>query len=166
MNNVIETDLLLFRPFIPEDIDPLYRIQSDPIAMKYTICTKSRDETENRVCAYAMEEKELGYAPWTIIFRPEKKVIGWGGLNIDPFDPGWGVEVIYFFHPNYWGTGFGSELVRISVNQGFYKHKLREIHAFAHKDNIASIRVLAKNRFQFMRYESKLNRNHYHINLG
>jgi ribosomal-protein-alanine N-acetyltransferase len=165
MNNEIQTDLLLLRPFIPEDIDPLYKIQSDPIAMKYTICTKSRNETESRLNAYAKEVKELGFAPWTIILRSEKKVIGWGGLNTDPFDPGWGIEVVYFFHPNYWGKGFGTELVKISINQGFYKYKIREIHAFAHKDNIASIRALTKNKFKYLRFESKLNRNHYIITM-
>jgi [ribosomal protein S5]-alanine N-acetyltransferase len=165
MNTTIQTDQLLLRTFLPEDVDPLYKIQSDSMAMKYTVCTRSREETENRLMAYAKEENTLGFAPWTILLRSEKRVIGWGGLNIDPFTPGWGVEVIYFFHPNYWGRGFGTELVKISVNQGFYKHKIREMHAFVHRENIASIRVLTKNKFNYLRYESKLNRNHYLLTL-
>lgn len=28
-----------------------------------------------------------GYAPWTIVRRGDGKVIGWGGLHDDPFEP-------------------------------------------------------------------------------
>lgn len=163
MNDVSESDRLLYRPLENKDIDPLFQIQSDPIAMKYTICTKTREETEKRLKAYEKGKEELGFAPWTIIIKSENKVIGWGGLNIDPFDPGWGVEVIYFFHPQYWGRGFGSELVKLSIEKGFSIHKLKEINAFAHPENKASIRVLEKSGFNFLRFESKLNRNHYLI---
>jgi [ribosomal protein S5]-alanine N-acetyltransferase len=163
MNNVIQTKRLLLRSFISEDIEPIFKIQSDPIAMKYTICTKTIQETGKRLLAYAEEEKKLGFAPWTVLLRSENKIIGWGGLNTDPFNPGWGVEVVYFFHPSYWGKGFGTELVKISLNIGFNNNNLTEIHAFAHKENIGSIRVLEKNGFSFLRFEPKLNRNHYVI---
>ena len=113
--------------------------------------------------AYSKEEAEIGFAPWTIISKADNEVIGWGGLNIDPFDPGWGIEVIYFFHPKYWGKGYGTEVVRISIDEGFSTHNIQEIHAFAHPDNTGSIRVLEKNGFIFTRYEVKLNRNHYII---
>ena len=112
---------------------------------------------------YENERRKLGFAPWTVLLKAEDKVIGWGGLTIDPFDPGWGVEVAFFFHPDYWGRGFGSELVRVSIQEGFSTHHLSELHAFAHRDNAASIRVLEKNGFRFLRYEPKLNRNHYLI---
>ncbi len=163
MNVSIETDRLLFRAPINEDIIPIYEIQSDPIAMKYTIITTSINETEKRIQDYERERTELGFAPWTIILKEENRVIGWGGLNIDPYDPGWGVEVIYYFHPGYWGRGFGTELVKISIEKGFTDHKLKEIHAFAHPNNKASIKVLEKNGFTFQCYEVKLSRNHYVI---
>jgi ribosomal-protein-alanine N-acetyltransferase len=159
----IETEQLLLRPFRDEDVAPLYRIQSDPIAMRYTICSSSQEETEKRLRAYADSEKELGFASWTILQRSDERIIGWGGLNVDPYDPGWGVEVAYFFDPAYWGKGYASELVKISLQQGFNQHGLKEIHAFAHPENGASIRVLEKNGFVFLRFEPTLQRNHYLI---
>jgi RimJ/RimL family protein N-acetyltransferase len=159
--DITETNRLTLRPFREEDIDPLYQIQGDPDAMKYTFCSSSRAESEERLRAYAAEREQYGFAPWTVLLRAETRVIGWGGLNNDPFDPGWGVEVSYFFHPAYWGKGYATELVQASLESGFRQHTLWEINAFAHPENPASIRVLEKCGFQFQRFEPRLDRNHY-----
>ena len=163
MIETIETSRLLLRSFMDEDVDFLHRIQSDPNAMRYTYCTASRDESEQRLLAYAALEEQLGYAPWTVILRSESCIIGWGGLNIDPFDHGWGVEIAYFFDPNYWGKGYATELVWASIGYGFDHFEFSEIKAFAHPKNKASIRVLEKCGFKYLRFETRLNRNHYTI---
>jgi [ribosomal protein S5]-alanine N-acetyltransferase len=163
MPNTIETARLTLRSFQDTDVDPLYEIQRDPEAMRYTFRAPSRAEAERRLRAYADLLEELGYAPWTVVLRSESRVVGWGGLNVDPFDPGWGVEVAYFFHPSYWRQGFATELVRVSLRQGFTRHGLETIGAFAHRDNVASIRVLEKCGFRFAGFEPELNRNRYRI---
>jgi ribosomal-protein-alanine N-acetyltransferase len=163
MPNTIETARLTLRPFQETDVDPLYEIQHDPQAMRYTFCAPSRAEAERRLRAYADLLEELGYAPWTVVLQSRARVIGWGGLNVDPFDPGWGVEVAYFFHPSYWGRGFATELVQASLEQGFTQHDLTAIGAFAHRDNVGSIRVLEKCGFRFFGFEPRLNRNRYRI---
>ncbi len=159
----IETERLTLRAFRAADLEPLYLIQRDPQAMRYTYCAASREESERRLRAYAGLAEQVGFAPWTVIFRAHARVVGWGGLNYDPFDPGWGVEVAYFFHPDYWGRGLATELVRVSLQTGFTQHALAEIHAFAHPENGASIRVLEKCGLRYRNFEPRLNRNHYVI---
>jgi ribosomal-protein-alanine N-acetyltransferase len=159
-----ETKSLVLRPFKKDDIVPLYKIQCDRDSMRYTYIAKSLDDSRSRLMAYAEQFDSLGYAPWTILLKSNLKIIGWGGLNIDPFDPGWGIEIAYFFHPDYWGKGYATQLVQIALNIGFTNLGIREINAYAHKDNIASIRVLEKCGFLFQRFEPKLERNHYRIN--
>ena len=44
------------------------------------------------------------------------RIIGWGGLYDDPFDPGWGGEVAYFFYQAVWGQGYDSEMVVAYMN--------------------------------------------------
>jgi ribosomal-protein-alanine N-acetyltransferase len=163
VNPVVRTDRLLLRPPTDEDIAPLFHIQGDPAAMKYTICTRTREETGKRLREYEKGRRERGFAPWTVVHKAEGKVIGWGGLTVDPYDPGWGVEIIYYFHPGYWGRGLGTELVRVSVEKGFGACGLAEIHAFAHPENRASKRVLEKNGFAYQCFENKIHRNHYLI---
>ena len=164
MTHTIETDRLTLRSLREEDIKPLFQVQSDPDAMRYTFCATSREEAEQRLWTYAELEEQVGFAPWVVILRSELQIIGWGGLNIDPFDPGWGVEIAYFFDPAYWGQGFGTELVESAVKHGFRQHALMEINAYAHQENRGSVRVLEKCGFEFECFEPKLNRNHYVIN--
>lgn len=152
---------LRLRAFREEDIDALYEIQCDPDAMQYTFRAASRQDSARRWRAYAAQEQQLGFAPWTILLRSEARIIGWGGLNVDPDEPGWGVEVAYFFHPACWGQGFATELVRFSFEYGFQYHALPEIHAYVHPENLASVHVLKKCGFQWQCFEPALNRDHY-----
>jgi ribosomal-protein-alanine N-acetyltransferase len=162
----IETGRLTLRALKEADIEPLYKIQCDPEAMRYTYCSPSLEESRRRLWAYDALEEQLGYAPWVIVLRSDQRVIGWGGLNIDPFDPGWGVEVAYFFDPAYWGKGFATELVKASLECGFEQHALEEIVAFAHPENHASCHVLEKCGFRYQRFEPRLNRNYYTVKLS
>jgi ribosomal-protein-alanine N-acetyltransferase len=163
MLRTIETQRLLLRPFADGDVDNLHRIQANPDAMRYTFCATSRDESDQRLRAYAKLEEEIGFAPWTVLLRETSHIIGWGGLNVDPFDPGWGVEIAYFFDPEYWGKGYATELVLMSICYGFDHIGLPEIQAFAHPENMASIRVLEKCGFEYVCFEPRLGRNHYTI---
>jgi RimJ/RimL family protein N-acetyltransferase len=95
--------------------------------------------------------------------RDDERVVGWGGLGVDPFDPGWGPEVSYFFHPAHWGRGLATELVRASLEHGFGALTLRAIGAFARPENAASIRVLEKCGFRLLGWEPALERNHYEV---
>src|SRR5262249_28637235 len=121
--------------------------------MRYTHAARSRAECADWLRAYAALESTLGYAPWTAVLRDEARVIGWGGLSVDPFDPGWGIEVSYFFHPAYWGRGYATELVRAAVRHGFDTLSLDAIGAFVRPANTASARVRDKCGFALIGYE-------------
>ena len=158
-----QTAHLLLRKFTDSDIDPLYEIQGNREYMRYTFCAESRDACEKWLRRYAESRRTNGFAPWTIELREEQRVIGWGGLNIDPGDPGWGPEVSYFIHPAYQGWGLATELVHFSLRHGFDELLLASIGAFAMPENAASNTVLMKCGFKLLRYEPVLRRNHYEI---
>ncbi|WP_328187674.1 GNAT family N-acetyltransferase [Marinobacter sp. OP 3.4] len=105
------TSRLMLRPFLERDTDELYAIQSDQQAMRHTFAATSLQQCAQRLKTFEDMRDSHGFAPWVVCDRSETEVIGWGGLNIDPFDPGWGVEVSYFFDPAHWGRGFATELV-------------------------------------------------------
>ncbi len=162
-NSIIKTDHLLLSPFQKSDIDPLYEIQCNPKWMQYTYCADSLEKSKERLYAYSTQRDQLGYAPWTVSLKSNKKIIGWGGLNVDPFESGWGTEVAYFFHPDYWGKGFATELVQTALEYGFTKLGLNQVNAYARRENYASIRVLEKCGLKFLRYIPNIERNHYRI---
>lgn len=159
----LETPRLTLRAFCDADSEPLYAIMADESAMRYTYKAPSRGQCDERLRAYAEQAFTLGYAPWTVVLRAENRVIGWGGLNIDPYDPGWGVEVAYCFHPDAWGKGFGTEVVSAALAVGFGKLSLEKVIAFVHPQNVGSGRVLAKCGFMQMRYLPQMDRNYYEV---
>ncbi|HEY4977203.1 MAG TPA: GNAT family N-acetyltransferase [Gaiellaceae bacterium] len=97
------TSRLLLRAPELGDVDPLFAIQSDPDAMRFTFCSPNREATATRLAEYADRFAEDGFAPWTVVLADEDRIVGWGGLNKDPAEPEWGVEVAYYFDRAYWG---------------------------------------------------------------
>lgn len=159
----VHTSRLVLREFRDSDVDPLYEIQGNRDHMRFTFWAESRAVCESWLRRYADAQRANGFAPWTIVHRLEGRVIGWGGLNIDPGAPEWGTEVSYFIHPDYQGRGFATEVVQCSLRHGFKDLALSQIGAFAMPQNHASAQVLQKCGFKFLRYEPVLERNHYEL---
>jgi RimJ/RimL family protein N-acetyltransferase len=159
----IQTPRLVIREFRDSDVGPLYEIQGNRHHMRFTFWAESPDACGAWLRRYADSRATNGFAPWTVVHRSEDRVIGWGGLNIDPNAPGWGTEVSYFIHPSYGSRGFATEVVEASVRHGFRDIGLDQIGAFARPENTASVRVLEKCGFRFLRYVPTLERNHYEV---
>ena len=166
MPPTITTAQLTLRPLREDDIASLYAIQSDQQAMRYTYVATSFETFSEHIRAYAALDAQIGYAPWAVVITEQEHLCGWGGLAVDPFDPGWGVEVVYYFGSQFWGRGYATEIVQASLDYGFGASGLSTIGAFAHPQNRASIRVLEKCGFRLLGYEAKLERNHYEIQAG
>ena len=113
---------------------------------------------------HAAQRAIVGFAPWVVRLKATSQIVGWGGLLIDPFEPGWSIEVAYFFDVAHRRQGLASELVQASLMHGFDDLAMDEIGAFARPANTPSIGVLEKAGFHFVRYEPKLERNRYLIN--
>src|SRR5216683_6587430 len=118
MSELLTTRLVL-REFRDFDVDPLYEIQGNRDHMRFTFWAESRAACESWLRRFADARRANGFAPWTIIHRLEERVIGWGGLNIDPNAPERGIEVSYFIHPAYQGQGFATEIGQCSLRHGF-----------------------------------------------
>src|SRR5262245_65425415 len=95
--------------------------------MRHTHAASSREDCAHWHRTYAALEFTLGFAPWTVVLRSEERVIGWGGLNVDPFEPGWGIEVSYYLHPMRWGQGYATELVRGTLRHAFARSEERRV---------------------------------------
>jgi RimJ/RimL family protein N-acetyltransferase len=128
------------------------------MAMQHTHADASLKECRRRVAVHERHRRRNGYAPWTIMAKSESRIIGWGGLYDDPFDPGWGTEVAYFFHPSVWGQGYASEMVAACMGVADYSLRLPEVRAFAHPANAGSQRVLEKASFEVVRFLPEMDR--------
>ena len=126
--------------------------------MRFTHHHASVRECRRRLAAFEWRRRREGYAPWAAITKADGRLVGWGGLCEDPFTPGWGVELAYAFHPGVWGMGYATELARACLAWADSELTPPEIRAFAHPDNAASRRVLAKTGFEPVRFVPELAR--------
>jgi [ribosomal protein S5]-alanine N-acetyltransferase len=161
MPDSITTPRLLLQPFVPADAPALFSFLSDSRSMQHTYTAPSLQHCSARLSGYEAMRKTRGFAPWVARDLRSSQVIGWGGLSVDPDEPGWGIEVSYAFAPAAWGQGFATELVQCAVAHAFGTLSIPEVHAFAMQGNAASIRVLQKCGFVYLRFEASLDRNHY-----
>ncbi len=127
-----------------EDAPDLFAFMGDAEVMRHTYRQESMRSMRRHIAAHRCQARRLGFGPWTI--RHAGEVIGFGGLNDDPFDPGYGPEIAYFFARDAWGKGFAGELVAASLALARARG-LATVRAFAHPDNTASRRVLARAGF-------------------
>lgn len=152
------TERLILRSASSADVPTLFEFLGDADAMSHTHVDRTLRECRRRVLVHEWRRRRDGCAPWVVVRREDGQVIGWGGLYEDPFDPGWGFEVGYYFRPDAWGKGYASELLRAALKVADDKLKLPEVWAMAHPDNIGSRRVLEKAGFIVVRHLVERNR--------
>lgn len=154
----IETEQLLLWPPRLADVPELFTFLGDPEAMRYTHVDHSLRQCRRRIAVHERRRRHDGCAPWVARLKSDSRIIGWGGLYEDPFDPGWGIEVGYSFHPDAWGKGFATELVAAALQVADNVLQLPEVRAFARPENGASRRILAKFGFVEVRFVPEMQR--------
>jgi RimJ/RimL family protein N-acetyltransferase len=141
----LETLRLEMRAFVEDDLDEIYRLDSDPRVMKYIADGKpsTRDAVAQRLkrfIRYPMLYPDLG--AWRASRRDNGAFIGWFALNYAGKSPH--VEVGYRLLPAAWGRGFATEGAKAIVDYGFDDLGLNRIIGVTHSGNKASQRVLQK----------------------
>jgi len=158
MPQTIETARLRLRPPQLSDVPVLFEFLGDPAAMRFTQCDATLGQCRRRIAVHERRRRSDGWAPWAVVTKSDGRLVGWGGLYDDPFDPGWGTEVGYFFHPSAWGQGYATELVGACLALADGVLRLPELIAFAKPENAASRRVLNKSGFRVDRFVSEMGR--------
>jgi [ribosomal protein S5]-alanine N-acetyltransferase len=161
MTAEIETPRLVLRPPRLSDADALFSFLGDPAAMRFTQVRNSLRDCRRYLALHERRRAKNGCAPWVVQAKHDGKIVGFGGLYDDPFDPGWGVELAYFFAPSARGHGFATELGRASLDYADARGTWDSIAAFANPHNAPSQSVLRKLGFRHERFVPEMNRDLY-----
>ena len=144
--NAFETERLIFRTFEPEDLEPLARINADPVTSRYVGDGQPLTLALTRLWIENSREnvRRHGYGTGAVVLKASGERIGWGG-GARPEEGG--EEILYGFDRAYWGKGFGTELLAglLGWTQGTLG--LGEVRATVHRDNAASIAMLERAGF-------------------
>jgi len=148
----LETDRLLFRDHEPEDLEAYCEIESDP-AYRWPQTVHPRPELERRFREVILRPKELGLH--ATVFKPDGCYIGRCGLypfrdekgEIQPNE----AFLAFYVARQYWGRGLATEAGRAWIAYGFDTLRLGRIEAGVHAENRASLRVIEKLGFRWVR---------------
>ncbi len=150
MKHILETQRLLLREFMLQDLEELYRMNSDKQVMKYIgdgstrTYTGQQEELQKLIGFYV---KNPGMGIWAVLLKEENIFAGAAGLVwYDKTDK---VEVGYRLLPEHWGKGIAIEATLALLAYGFLVLGLNMIVSSAHPDNTASRRVMEKAGFTF-----------------
>jgi RimJ/RimL family protein N-acetyltransferase len=148
---ILETERLMLRRLLPDDLDSLYALYSDPEVTKFipdapTSYEETRKELEwfmNGHPAYP----ELGL--WATIYNANGQFIGRCGLLPWTIDQREEVEVAYALAKDYWGQGLATEAAQAIMRYAFEQLHLTRLICLVDQENQASINVATKIGMRF-----------------
>jgi len=146
---IIETNRLQLRLFEQSDVERLYLLYSDPQVMRYMRGTRSREQAEEHIQAFARQYEKTGFTLWAVEQKTDGEFVGRVGLM--PLDGTQEVELGYAIARPHWGKGFATEASVACLDLGFRQLALEFIAAIAVPENGASLRVMKKLGFKFVR---------------
>jgi RimJ/RimL family protein N-acetyltransferase len=150
----IKTEHLTLRPLTMKDLDPMFRVFSEPDILKYfpnpnpPTIDRVQKMIENQIQHW--REYDLGW--WAVVPHGETELAGWNGLQYLPETNE--TEVGYMLSRTFWGKGYSTEGAYAGLKYGFKNLRLDQIVGLTHPENIASQRVLLKCGMNFT-YQAK-----------
>lgn len=150
MNIILETERLYLREFSSLDAVHFYNLNNDPDVLKYTGNEpfKSLLEAQEFIVNYS-DYTINGYGRWAVCLKETDEFLGWCGLKKD--ENSGEVDLGFRFYKRNWGKGYATESGLACINYGFHHLLLNKIIGRAYIDNLASICVLKKCKFNFVK---------------
>ena len=152
MNHILESERLRLRELHPGDAGWFYELNNDPLVMQYTGDPPFADLAEARIFLENYKPySEYGYGRWAVELAGTGNCIGWCGLKYSPERDE--TDLGFRLFRNQWGRGYATEAARACVRHGFGPLGLAAIVGRAMAPNLASVRVLEKTGFRFVKEE-------------
>jgi len=145
----IETDRLIIRDHIDQDVDSIHILLSDEKAMYYLpdIKTDTLDESKQNLYE-AIKESQLQNRVkyfFAITMKETNQYVGEIGYTVTVgCSLGKVVNLGYFILPIYWGKGIVTEAVKAVISYAFNHSDIVKIETGCIKENIGSERVMKK----------------------
>lgn len=146
---LIETDRLVLRPHLMDDLDALYHLTSHPDVYRFDPgYQRSLEQTRDNLIFRIGEYRRHGLGRMAVIERASGELVGYAGLQLCLYDqPGASVptiELFYGLRRDRWGRGYVTESGHALIDHGFRELRLPKIISTADKRNKASIDVMRR----------------------
>ena len=141
---ILETPRLFLRPFRPDDLGDLARIYADPEVRRFfPEGPLDRKQTKDELDWFIAggDPDRPGLVLHALVERQSGRLIGRAGFLSWTIAGAQEVEIAYLVDRPYWRRGYGGEVARALVRQGFEVLGLDRLIALIHPGNVGSIRT-------------------------
>ncbi|MGB7403670.1 MAG: GNAT family N-acetyltransferase [Arcobacter sp.] len=143
--NIIETDRLILRTIILQDINDLYKqvfFNEDVVKFTFGSDGLNIDETKDFIKNNCNFDKKLGLS--TLVEKISGRIIGLAGNIECNYLEKKDYEFGFILGKEFWGKGYATEIGKAQIN--FIKNELKgkRVLALVHKDNVDSIKTIEK----------------------
>jgi RimJ/RimL family protein N-acetyltransferase len=139
-------------PSSHEDINDIFKCICNPLVYE-----KVRIIPKDNKMSFVFEWIKNAHNNGNYTIRDsEGHFIGCAGLHINKQDEQ--AEIGYFLSPIFHGNGLATMVVKDLIEKA-KEHNLKSVHATTALDNIASIKVLEKNGFEFLKEVENIDAN-------
>jgi ribosomal-protein-alanine N-acetyltransferase len=158
---ILQTQRLSLREFVPEDIDALAAVLSDPETMRYYPAPFDRAGVADWIQRNRIRYANDGHGLWAMILNSSGELIGDCGLvrqSVDGVDE---IEIAYHVRRDLWRQGYATEAARACRDHGFSTLTVDELISLIRPENLASRRVAEKNGMTIWKEVTRANLLHY-----
>lgn len=140
----IETERLIIRTYVPEDLPALTAILGDPITMAFWPQPLSADESAAWMQRNIEGREQTGYGRQAVILKATGALIGSAGVARVELDGTERPDLGYIIRHEQWGHGYATEAARALARLYQQAHACGDLYANTPHDHLASQRVLAR----------------------
>jgi ribosomal-protein-alanine N-acetyltransferase len=147
----LTTERLLLEDLNGQDLENIQRIARDSLVMRYVLIWLENDEQVAGFLEHAIEETQrVDRMDYVLAVRiPETRdFAGFVMLEIDP-EQKTTAEVGCILLPEYWKSGYASEILRALLSFGFLKLSLHRVYGKCDELNLPSAHVMEKCGLQY-----------------
>jgi RimJ/RimL family protein N-acetyltransferase len=153
MKHLIETIHLIVKPPSFEEVELVYKLDSDPDVMRFIGNGLPRTQAES---LYWYEKsikhyEKYGFSFGLVFEKSTNEFVGRAGISYNAYDDTQpDIEIGYRLYKKFWNKGYATELALALLQWGFQSLKIQKLCGFAQPDNLASRRVLEKIGMKFV----------------
>eukprot|EP01031_Cornospumella_fuschlensis_P014407 gene14407-17596_t len=150
----VETQRLIIRSWTMDDVDSYLCLAGDEGYCRFGLpgqfsleVTEARERIQDRMDLY--EEKRV--CKFLVLLKASGEVVGTCGLGVYPVDGREEMELGYRLRGAFWGQGYATEAAKAILAYGFEGLGVERIVAFTAVQNAASVRVLERLGFRYLK---------------
>jgi RimJ/RimL family protein N-acetyltransferase len=147
--SVLETERLVLRSMVVDDLDDLMRIFGDPLVMAaFRAAPLNREQVRGWLERNLDHQREHGYGLFALCLRDSGRLVGDCGLEWMAVSGERVAELGYDLRSDYWNRGYATEAARAVRDYAFGTLRLPRLVSLIQPGNAASERVAQKTGLQ------------------